>query len=214
MGRVGKYAAILVETWLAAAAAMPARAADPAFQKWLEDLWPQAQALGISRRTFDAATHGLEPDLTLPDLDLPGREGVPPRGQAEFVQTPADYIKEATIARLAEQAKKLAAEHARALAAIEQQFGVPGSVLLALWGAWAAGCGLHDRRARGRASTRRMAHPGIRARLWPEAGCVRPRRTSIIAPAGRHLRAGVSDAQELLRHQGVQFRRSLRVVRG
>ncbi len=134
MGRVGKYAAILVGAWLAAAAAVPARAADPAFQKWLEDLWPQAQAFGISRRTFDAATHGLEPDLTLPDLDLPGREGVPPRGQAEFVQTPADYIKEATIARLAEQAKKLAAEHARTLAAIEQQFGVPGNVLLAIWG--------------------------------------------------------------------------------
>jgi lytic murein transglycosylase len=134
MGRIGKYAAILVGACLAAAAATPAHAADPAFQKWLEDLWPQAQALGISRRTFDAATHGLEPDLTLPDLDLPGREGVPPRGQAEFVQTPADYIKEANIARLAEQAKKLAAEHARTLAAIEQQFGVPGNVLLAIWG--------------------------------------------------------------------------------
>jgi lytic murein transglycosylase len=134
MGRIGKYAAILVGACLAAAAATPAHAADPAFQKWLEDLWPQAQALGISRRTFDAATHGLEPDLTLPDLDLPGREGVPPRGQAEFVQTPADYIKEANIARLAEQAKKLAAEHSRTLAAIEQQFGVPGNVLLAIWG--------------------------------------------------------------------------------
>jgi lytic murein transglycosylase len=132
--RLGKYAVILVGAWLAAAAALPARAADPAFQKWLEDLWPQAQALGISRRTFDAATHGLEPDLTLPDLDLPGREGVPPRGQAEFVQTPADYVKEATIARLAEQAKKLATEHSRTLAAIEQQFGVPGNVLLAIWG--------------------------------------------------------------------------------
>jgi lytic murein transglycosylase len=134
MGRIGKYAAILVGACLAAAAATPAHAADPAFQKWLEDLWPQAEALGISRRTFDAATHGLEPDLTLPDLDLPGREGVPPRGQAEFVQTPADYIKEANIARLAEQAKKLAAEHSRTLAAIEQQFGVPGNVLLAIWG--------------------------------------------------------------------------------
>jgi lytic murein transglycosylase len=134
MGRIGKYAAILVGACLAAAAATPAHAADPAFQKWLEDLWPQAQALGVSRRTFDAATHGLEPDLTLPDLDLPGREGVPPRGQAEFVQTPADYIKEANIARLAEQAKKLAAEHSRTLAAIEQQFGVPGNVLLAIWG--------------------------------------------------------------------------------
>jgi lytic murein transglycosylase len=109
-------------------------AADPAFHQWLQGLWPQAQALGVSRRTFEAATNGVEPDLSLPDLDLPGREGAPPRGQAEFVQTPADYLKEANIARLAEQGKKLAAEHNRTLAAIEQRFGVPGNVLLAIWG--------------------------------------------------------------------------------
>jgi lytic murein transglycosylase len=134
MGRVGNYAAILIGVWLAAAAAASARAADPSFQKWLEDLWPQAQTLGISRGTFDAATRGLEPDLTLPDLDLPGREGAPPRGQAEFVQTPADYIKESNISYLAGQGKKLAAEHSRTLAAIEQQYGVPGNILLAIWG--------------------------------------------------------------------------------
>src|SRR6266513_4635149 len=132
MRRLGSYAAILISVWIAALTC--ARAADPGFQKWLQELWPQAETLGVSRATFDAATRALEPDLTLPDLDLPGREGVTPRGQPEFVQTPADYIKEATIARLAEQAKKLAAEHARTLAAIEQQFGVPGSVLLAIWG--------------------------------------------------------------------------------
>jgi len=121
--------------WIAASIVTPAMAAaDPAFRKWLEGLWPQAQSLGVSRKTFDAAIAGVEPDLTLPDLDLPGREGAPPRGQAEFVQTPADYIKEANIARLAEQGKKLAAEHGRTLAAIEQKFGVPGNVLLAIWG--------------------------------------------------------------------------------
>jgi lytic murein transglycosylase len=134
MGRVGNYAAILVGSWLVAAAVTSAQAADPAFHRWLEEVWPQAQALGVSRPTFDAATRGLEPDLTLPDLDLPGREGAPPRGQAEFVQTPADYIKETNIAYLAAQGKKLAAEHSGTLAAIEQQFGVPGNVLLAIWG--------------------------------------------------------------------------------
>ena len=132
MRRLCSYAVILLSAWVAALTC--ARAADPGFQKWLQDLWPQAQALGVSRATFDAATRALEPDLTLPDLDLPGREGAPPRGQAEFVQTPADYIRETTIAHLAEQAKKLAAEHARTLAAIEQQFGVPGNILLAIWG--------------------------------------------------------------------------------
>ena len=67
--------------------------ADAAFQAWLQSLWPQAQALGVSRTTFDLATNGLEPDLSLPDLALPGRPERPERGQAEFVQTPADYLK-------------------------------------------------------------------------------------------------------------------------
>jgi lytic murein transglycosylase len=129
-----RHAALIMPILLAAALAAPAKAADPLFQKWLQGLWPQAQELGVSRRTFDAATHGIDPDLSLPDLDLPGREGAPPRGQAEFVQTPADYIKESSIARLAERARKLAAEHSRTLAAIEQKFGVPGNVLLAIWG--------------------------------------------------------------------------------
>jgi lytic murein transglycosylase len=135
MDLLRRYVAAFFGLWLWASATTPAAAvADPLFQKWLADLWPQAQSMGVSRRTFDAAIRGVEPDLTLPDLDLPGREGVPPRGQAEFVQTPADYVKEANIARLAEQAKKLAAEHGRTLAAIEQKFGVPGNVLLAIWG--------------------------------------------------------------------------------
>jgi lytic murein transglycosylase len=129
-----RCAALFLAALVVAGTAMSANAADPLFQRWLQGLWPQAQALGVSRRTFDAATQGVEPDLTLPDLDLPGREGAPPRGQAEFVQTPADYIKETSIARLAERGKKLAAEHHRTLAAIEQKLGVPGNVLLAIWG--------------------------------------------------------------------------------
>ena len=40
--------------------------ADAAFQTWLQALWPQAQSLGVSRGTFDAATNGLEPDFSLP----------------------------------------------------------------------------------------------------------------------------------------------------
>ena len=135
MGGLQRHAAaLLVGSCLATGIATAASAADPAFQKWLEALYPQAQALGVSRATFDAATRGVQPDLTLPDLDLPGREGAPPRGQAEFVQTPADYIKQSTIANLAAQAKKLAAEHRATLAAIEQRYGVPGNVVLAIWG--------------------------------------------------------------------------------
>ena len=36
-----------------------AKAADPVFQRWLQGLWPDAQALGVSRRTFEAATQSV-----------------------------------------------------------------------------------------------------------------------------------------------------------
>jgi lytic murein transglycosylase len=108
--------------------------ADAAFQAWLQSLWPQAQSLGVSRATFDQATNNLEPDLSLPDLVLPGRPERPERGQAEFVQTPADYLKEGTIAGLAAHGRKLLDQYRAPLSAIEQQFGVNPTILLAIYG--------------------------------------------------------------------------------
>jgi lytic murein transglycosylase len=109
-------------------------AGDVAFRSFLDRLWPEAHALGVARATFDAATRELEPDLSLPDLVIPGRPERPRGEQPEFVQTPADYLKEAALARLAAQGRKLAADHRATLAAVEQSFGVPGSVVLAIWG--------------------------------------------------------------------------------
>ena len=108
--------------------------ADTAFERFVQSLWPEAQKLGVSRQVFDGATRGLEPDLSLPDLTIPGTPERKPPAQAEFVQTPADYVREASIERLAAQGKKLADEHRVTLAAIEQRFGVPPAVILAIWG--------------------------------------------------------------------------------
>jgi lytic murein transglycosylase len=108
--------------------------ADAAFATWLQSLWPQAQALGISRATFDSATRGLEPDLALPDLVLPGRAERPPSGQPEFVTTPADYLKEPAIERLAGEARKVYERYRPQLDAIERQFGVPPAIVLAIFG--------------------------------------------------------------------------------
>src|SRR2546423_11967024 len=116
-----------------AAHVTPASAADAAFQTWLSERWPAAQALGVSRATFDAATRGLEPDLTLPDLVIPGRPDRQP-AQAEFVQTPAEYLQETAFDRLAAQGRALAAQHRATLETIEQRFGVPGPIVLAIWG--------------------------------------------------------------------------------
>ena len=112
----------------------PARAADAAFTQFIASLWPEAQKEGVSRATFEAETRGLEPDYKLPDLILPGRPATGAPSQAEFVQVPADYIKDASIARLAAQGQKLLAQYRPALSAIEARFGVPSTVVLAIWG--------------------------------------------------------------------------------
>ena len=123
-------ACVLIVMSLSAA---PASAANANFLRWLEDVWPDAQAAGVSRKTFDAAVHGLEPDLSLPDLVIPGRPGRAP-GQPEFVLTPSQYLKESTIQNLVTRGRKLAGEHRETLARIEREFGVPGSIVLAIWG--------------------------------------------------------------------------------
>ena len=116
------------------AAPHPARAADAAFTQFIASLWPEAQAAGVSRETFERETRGLEPDYKLPDLILPGRPATGAPSQAEFVQVPADYIKEASIARLAGEGQRLMQKHRAALAEIEKRFGVPATIVLAIWG--------------------------------------------------------------------------------
>jgi lytic murein transglycosylase len=113
---------------------LPVRAADSGFTQFVASLWPEAQAAGVSRATFDAETRGLEPDYKLPDLILPGRPATGAPSQAEFVQVPADYLKEASIARLATEGQRLQQQYRSALTTIEARFGVPGPVVLAIWG--------------------------------------------------------------------------------
>jgi len=114
---------------------VPALAAsDAGFTAFIASIWPEAQAEGVSRATFEAETRGLEPDYKLPDLILPGRPATGAPSQAEFVQVPADYLKEASIARLAEEGQRLMAKYRPALTGIEQRFGVPAPIVLAIWG--------------------------------------------------------------------------------
>ena len=108
----------------------PAIAADAAFQKWLEGTWPQARALGVARGTFDAATRGLDPDLTLPDLVIPGRASRPasPNSSARRPSISRDDVR---AARSAGAARVDGASPQRFLA-IEERFGVPPAVLIAI----------------------------------------------------------------------------------
>src|ERR1700726_3312316 len=130
MSRPAFIVAVIAVLWVSS----PARAADAAFTQFMASLWPEAESAGVSRQTFDAETSGLEPDYKLPDLILPGRPATGAPSQAEFVQVPADYVKEASIARLATEGQRLMQKYRPALAAIEARFGVPGTIVLAIWG--------------------------------------------------------------------------------
>src|SRR3984885_8063666 len=131
--RIG--ACLLCIIWLGAVISSGrAAAADREFETWLQSLWPQAHALGVAPATFDAATRGLEPDLSLPELVTRGRPQQASPGQPEFVETPADYLKEATFDRLSAQGRKLLEQYRAPLTQIQGQFGVPAPVLLAIFG--------------------------------------------------------------------------------
>jgi len=115
-------------------AGTPSFGADAGFSNFVASLWPEAREAGVSRAVFERETRGLEPDYKLPDLLLPGRPSTGAPSQAEFVQVPADYLKDASIARLAAHGRTLMQQHAATLKAIEQRFGVPGPIILAIWG--------------------------------------------------------------------------------
>ena len=77
----------------------------------------------------------------------------------------------------------------------------------------AGGDRLHHRGAERHHADRRMAQARLRAGLRALADRRGAGDGSFAAAAGRHLRAGVSDAEKLLRAQGLQLLGSLRAVR-
>ncbi len=106
------------------------------FEKWVQaDLWPEAKKNGISEKIFRAAFSGIELDWTLNDLAPPGFP--PPKEQkqtqAEF-SSPAPYFNEDRLKRLAMTGRGFASQYASTLSRIEKTYGVPGSILLAIWG--------------------------------------------------------------------------------
>jgi lytic murein transglycosylase len=104
------------------------------FRRFIESLRSEAEAKGISRRTFDAAFEGVELDLTAPDLVLPGKASSEVKGQAEFTRTPAQYLNATYLVRLADRGRALLVKYREVLERIERELGVPGPVVLAIWG--------------------------------------------------------------------------------
>ncbi|KHJ55903.1 lytic murein transglycosylase [Aureimonas sp. OT7] len=133
---IQRIAILLVTLFAILASPAAAQTTEAGFRTFLEQqIWPQARAKGVSRGTFDAALGGVKPNLKLPDLVLPGQsaEIAEKQHQAEF-QSPAAYFKESNVASVAARGRSLLQQHAATLKRIEQRYGVPGPIVVAVWG--------------------------------------------------------------------------------
>jgi len=128
------FAILVVLTAGVAEAQVNRRAVDAAFQEWLAgEMRAEARAAGVSERTYAAAIDGLRLDWDLPDLQPPGAP--PPRveHQAEF-RSPARYFDEDQLKGLIRAGRRQANEWKQTLDRIERQYGVPRTIILAIWG--------------------------------------------------------------------------------
>ena len=119
---------------LATQAWPPPAFANKAFTQFLQSLWPEAQQAGVSRATFDKAIKGLKPDLSLPDLEIPGRKKPKQSRQAEFTREPREYLNASYLAQLGIRGRALAKKYAPQLTEIENRFGVDRFTVLAIFG--------------------------------------------------------------------------------
>jgi lytic murein transglycosylase len=113
---------------LAAAIALPTPALAATcggdFDSFIQAFSREAAAQRVSQRTITAAFAGLTPDPRVVQLD---------RRQGHFRLSYEQFGPPKIAARLA-KAQRLMQQHAALLARIEQQYGVPGAVLIAIWG--------------------------------------------------------------------------------
>jgi len=122
------------------------RAVEQRFGQWLQELWPDAQAAGITRATFDANLKGLKLNWSLPHLVLPDpatpagpplpkalAEATAPTHQPEF-DAPVLYFPAGALTSLSATGRDKIAELGPTLTAIQKKYNVPASIVVAIWG--------------------------------------------------------------------------------
>lgn len=92
---------------------------------FVRGLWPDAQAMGVSRQAFDASFASYSPISQVMELT---------RKQPEFSQTVQQYIDKRVTAAQAGKGAAMRGEWAQTLAGAQQRFGVQPEVVLAIWG--------------------------------------------------------------------------------
>ncbi len=134
-----KFLSVLIlslAAWTGSCLAASKAEVEGQFRRWLQDeLWPEAEKTGISAGAFKAAIQAVKLNWDLPDLVPPGfpKSKERKQSQAEF-SSPGSYFSEKRLQGLAATGRSLASTHAATLKRIERTYGVPGPVVLAIWG--------------------------------------------------------------------------------
>jgi membrane-bound lytic murein transglycosylase B len=95
------------------------------FNDWLEGVRTEALAKGISQATIDRALGHLEPLPVVVERD---------RSQPEEVLTLDTYVSQHVTAKTVRSAQAVARQRAALLRQVSQRYGVPGPVIVAVWG--------------------------------------------------------------------------------
>jgi membrane-bound lytic murein transglycosylase B len=95
------------------------------FADWLMQLRKDALARGITEKTVDSALAGVEPLPVVVERD---------RTQAERTQTIDEYLRRRVDRKTVTTARQMMSRHAAMLGKVSAHYGVPSSVLVAVWG--------------------------------------------------------------------------------
>ena len=120
-----KTPVLLLTLALAGTAAARADTGEAGFAACLNELAVAARADGIPDALVDGVLPGLRFQARVIELD---------RAQPEFVHSFAAYLRNTVSAGRVEQGRALLARHGALLDELTREFGVPGHVLVALWG--------------------------------------------------------------------------------
>lgn len=127
---LGAACAVGVVLFALSAAATPALAAScgnsgGGFAAWLEDFKGRARAAGIKQSTIDSALGGVTYDS-----GVIGRD----RSQKSFKLSFDQFYSRRVGSHLLGKARSKLQSHAALLAGIEKRYGVPGAILVSIWG--------------------------------------------------------------------------------
>jgi len=115
----------LVCLGLVAVAPADVHAGNVSFSQFIQNLWPEAKRLGVSRATFDRAFRNVTPDPGIVTSES---------SQPEFVRPIWDYIDRAVSQRRIREGKAQIRRHNARLREIGNQFDVSHYYLVAIWG--------------------------------------------------------------------------------